>query len=226
MKSLEEVKIGVLDRARRNMEALPNKTPDWIKNYEDMIDHVDEIAKAEVGARANLIIVELQNSAKDRNYHPDLVWGLNSLGLEESDVSELMRNPFSADAGDRFRERINNHFGTQIPTIAQLRSAVSYYNQEAKNINGYSDPTEFISSMETIYNAGCCIPYYNEYESRAGLYNNFFSTGAYEVPLSTNAAYIRAKEQVLANNKSNDSEMSQMFTDSAPAKETSNSKTI
>lgn len=226
MKSLEEVKIEVLNRARKNMEALPNKTPKWIKNYEDMIEHVDEIAKAEVGHRTNRIILELQHSAKDRNYHPDLVWCLNGLGLEENDLSELMRNPFSADAGDRFRERINEHFGTQIPTIAQLRAAVSYYNQEAKNIIGYSDPTGFISSMETIYNAGCCIPYYNEYESRAGLYNNFFSTGAYEVPLSTNAAYIRAKKQVLANTQSNDSEMSQMFTESAPAKETSTSKTI
>ena len=122
MKSLEEVKIEVLNRARKNMEALPNKTPKWIKNYEDMIEHVDEIAKAEVGSRTNWIILELQHGAKDRNYHPDLVWCLNGLGLEENDLSELMRNPFSADAGDRFRERINEHFGTQIPTIAQLRS--------------------------------------------------------------------------------------------------------
>lgn len=224
MKSLEEVKIEVLNRARRGMEALPNKTPDWIKNYEDMIEHVDEIAKAEVGALTNLIIVELQYGAKDRNYHPDLS-NLNGLGLEESDVSELMRNPFSADAGDRFRERINGHFGTQIPTIAQLSSAVSYYNQAMTN-RDFSAPKEFTDSMETIYNAGCCIPYYNEYVSRASLYNNFFSNGGYRMPLSTNADYIRAKEQVLANTQSNDSEMSQMFTESAPAKETSTSKTI
>mgnify|MGYP004494408291 CR=1 FL=1 len=226
MKSLEEVKIGVLEDARRGMEALPNKAPIWIKSYEDMIEHVNEIAKAEVGYHTNRIILELQISAKNRNYHPDLVLYLDSLGLEESDLSELMRNPFSADAGDRFRERINEHFGTQIPTIAQLSSAVSYYNQEAKNIIGYSDPKEFIDSMETIYNAGCCIPYYNEYVSRASLHNNFFGNGACRMPLSTNAAYIRAKEQVLANTQSNDSEMSQMFTESAPAKETSTSKTI
>lgn len=224
MKSLEEVKISVLNRARIGMEALPNKTPDWIKSYEDMIEHVDEIAKAEVGARTNLIIVELQNSAKDRMHQPDLSF-LNGLGLEESDVRELMRNPFSADAGDRFRERINEHFGTQIPTIAQLSSAVSYYNQAMIN-SDFSAPKEFTDSMETIYNAGCCIPYYNNYESRASLYNNFFSNGNYRMPLSTNAAYIRAKEQVLANTQSNDSEMSQMFTESAPAKETSNSKTV
>ena len=224
MKSLEEVKIRVLDIARKNMKALPNKSPEWIKTYEDMIEHVDEIAKAEVGARTNLIIVELQHGAKDRNYHPDLSI-LNGLGLEESDVSELMRNPFSADAGDRFRERINGHFGTQIPTIAQLSSAVSYYNQAMTN-RDFSAPKEFTDSMETIYNAGCCIPYYNKYESRASLYNNFFSNGGYRMPLSTNADYIRAKEQVLANTQSNDSEMSQMFTESAPAKETSTSKTI
>lgn len=225
MKSLEEVKIGVLNSARRGIEALPNKSPEWIKTYEDMIEHADEIAKAEVGHRTNRIILELQHSAKDRNYHPDLVLYLNRLGLEESDVSELMRNPFSADAGDRFRERINEHFGTQIPTIAQLSSAVSYYNQEMTN-RDFSAPKEFIDSMETIYNAGCCIPYYNEYVSRASLYNNFFGNGGYRMPLSTNADYIRAKEQVLANTQSNDSEMSQMFTESAPAKETSTSKTI
>lgn len=225
MKSLEEVKIGVLNNARRGMEALPNKAPIWIKSYEDMIEHVNEIAKAEVGYNTNRIILELQNSAKDRNYHPDLVLYLDGLGLEESDLSELMRNPFSADAGDRFRERINEHFGTQIPTIAQLSSAVSYYNQEETN-RVFSAPKEFIDSMETIYNAGCCIPYYNEYMSRASLHNNFFGNGGYRMPLSTNAAYIRAKEQVLANTQSNDSEMSQMFTESAPAKETSTSKTI
>lgn len=220
MKSLEEVKIGVLEDARRVMEKDPRP-----KYYEDMIEHVDEIAKAKVGTCTNGIILELQISAKDRMHQPNLDGYLNWLGLEENDLSELMRNPFSADAGDRFRERINGHFGTQIPTIAQLSSAVSYYNQAMTN-RDFSAPKEFTDSMETIYNAGCCIPYYNEYESRASLYNNFFSNGGYRMPLSTNADYIRAKEQVLANTQSNDSEMSQMFTESAPAKETSTSKTI
>lgn len=223
MKSLEEVKIGVLEDARRVMEKDPRP-----KYYEDMIEHVDEIAKAKVGTCTNGIILELQISAKDRMHQPNLDGYLNWLGLEEDDLSELMRNPFSADVGDRFRERINEHFGTQIPTIAQLRSAVSYYNQEGNKAYVFSEPTKIISSMETIYNAGCCIPYYNEYESLAVSPNSgeLFWIGGYYRSLSANPAYIRAKEQVLANTQSNDSEMSQMFTESAPAKETSTSKTI